>query len=85
MCHLHNLVNLRLDKPEFDCSKDLEGIYDCGCGSDEEEGTGLSRKGARAEEEGEKKLDERIEVEEREVEGDDVRRDPETGLELIGG
>jgi len=62
----------------------LEGIYDCGCGSDEEEGTGLSRKGARAEEEVEKELDERIEVKETER-AEDVRRDPETGLELIGG
>ena len=31
LCHLHNQVNLRLKKPEFDCTN-LEGIYDCGCG-----------------------------------------------------
>lgn len=33
-CHIHNKVNERLDKPEYDCSKILED-YDCGCGDDE--------------------------------------------------
>lgn len=31
-CHVHNQVNKRLKKPQFDCSK-LD--YDCGCGEDE--------------------------------------------------
>lgn len=35
-CDIHNKVNKRLDKPEYDCSKILED-YDCGCGSDEKE------------------------------------------------
>lgn len=35
-CHIHNKVNERLDKPEYDCTKILED-YDCGCGSDEQE------------------------------------------------
>ncbi|KAM0756565.1 hypothetical protein T439DRAFT_282338 [Meredithblackwellia eburnea MCA 4105] len=34
LCHLHNMVNARLGKPEFDCecSANLVGVYDCGCG-----------------------------------------------------
>ncbi|GAA5923389.1 flavin-linked sulfhydryl oxidase [Sporobolomyces koalae] len=79
LCHLHNLVNLRLGKPEFDCSKDLEGIYDCGCGSDEEEGTGQSRPSVKPESLEQKRKDPREQSE------DGTRRDPRTGLELIGG
>lgn len=35
-CHIHNQVNERLKKPEYDCTTILED-YDCGCGSDEKE------------------------------------------------
>lgn len=35
-CHIHNKVNERLEKPEYDCTTILED-YDCGCGSDEKE------------------------------------------------
>ncbi|ANZ73509.1 BA75_00355T0 [Komagataella pastoris] len=35
-CHIHNQVNKRLEKPQYDCSNILED-YDCGCGSDEKE------------------------------------------------
>ncbi|KAG7817383.1 hypothetical protein KL928_004118 [Ogataea angusta] len=35
-CHIHNQVNLRLHKQEYDCSNILED-YDCGCGQDEAE------------------------------------------------
>jgi len=31
LCFLHNQVNERLHKPEFDCA-DLDAAYDCGCG-----------------------------------------------------
>lgn len=31
LCYVHNLVNARLGKPEFDCLK-LDETYDCGCG-----------------------------------------------------
>lgn len=31
LCFVHNLVNTRLGKPEFDCLK-LDETYDCGCG-----------------------------------------------------
>ncbi|CAI5760321.1 unnamed protein product [Candida verbasci] len=34
-CHIHNKVNERLNKPEYDCTTILED-YDCGCGNDEE-------------------------------------------------
>jgi len=31
LCFLHNQVNERLHKPEFDCAN-LDATYDCGCG-----------------------------------------------------
>lgn len=31
LCYVHNLVNKRLKKPDFDCTK-LDSTYDCGCG-----------------------------------------------------
>lgn len=31
LCFLHNQVNERLKKPEFDCAH-LDATYDCGCG-----------------------------------------------------
>lgn len=31
LCHVHNQVNERLEKPEFDCAH-LDETYDCGCG-----------------------------------------------------
>lgn len=34
LCNLHNMVNKRLKKPEFDCTK-LNETYDCGCGPEE--------------------------------------------------
>ncbi|KAI0262251.1 ERV/ALR sulfhydryl oxidase domain-containing protein [Gloeopeniophorella convolvens] len=33
LCHVHNLVNERLKKPDFDCAH-LDEEYDCGCGDD---------------------------------------------------
>ncbi|GAA5859612.1 hypothetical protein JCM8547_006163 [Rhodosporidiobolus lusitaniae] len=95
LCSLHNRVNDRLGKPEFDCSADLEGVYDCGCrglDGDElevgEKGRIGTRKGegakveARAEEEEEGER-EAGRVEPLLVNGE--RTDPQTGLELIGG
>ncbi|KAH3663888.1 hypothetical protein OGAPHI_005291 [Ogataea philodendri] len=35
-CHIHNQVNTRLSKPQYDCSTILED-YDCGCAQDEED------------------------------------------------
>ena len=31
LCSVHNEVNKRLNKPQFDCAN-LDGEYDCGCG-----------------------------------------------------
>jgi hypothetical protein len=33
-CYVHNIVNKRLKKPEFNCA-DIGDAYDCGCGDDE--------------------------------------------------
>ncbi|KAG5978489.1 hypothetical protein E4U54_007033 [Claviceps lovelessii] len=33
LCSIHNVVNKRLDKPQFDCTK-IGDFYDCGCGDD---------------------------------------------------
>ena len=35
LCHVHNLINERLGKPEFDCLT-LNETYDCGCGPEPE-------------------------------------------------
>jgi hypothetical protein len=32
-CFVHNQVNKRLEKPQFDC-KNIGDFYDCGCGDD---------------------------------------------------
>ncbi|GAA5898616.1 hypothetical protein JCM6882_000880 [Rhodosporidiobolus microsporus] len=92
LCHLHNQVNSRLGKPEFDCSADLEGVYDCGCGGLSEEELEVGEKGRIGTgKEGGKVEVKREEEEEEEappapvVGADGKRRDPQTGLELIGG
>ncbi|KAF9545018.1 hypothetical protein EC957_011515 [Mortierella hygrophila] len=36
-CSVHNIVNIRLGKPEFDCST-LADVYKCGCADEPEEG-----------------------------------------------
>ena len=33
LCFVHNQVNTRLLKPEFDCAN-LDATYDCGCGDE---------------------------------------------------
>ncbi|KLO15085.1 hypothetical protein SCHPADRAFT_927368 [Schizopora paradoxa] len=33
LCHVHNEVNKRLEKPIFDCAH-LDSTYDCGCGDE---------------------------------------------------
>ena len=38
LCFLHNQVNERLGKPEFDCAN-LDATYDCGCGDEPIHGT----------------------------------------------
>jgi FAD-linked sulfhydryl oxidase len=69
MCYIHNLVNARLDKPIFDCSSGLEGIYDCGCAEDE-----ADAKGGTGNVNGEVVED-----------GEGGKRDPLTGEEMMGG
>ncbi|WVQ79417.1 hypothetical protein IAT38_001514 [Cryptococcus sp. DSM 104549] len=44
LCHVHNLVNARLEKPEFDCLT-LDETYDCGCGDDPSASTSSSSPG----------------------------------------
>ncbi|KAF9281933.1 hypothetical protein BGZ68_006308 [Mortierella alpina] len=36
-CSVHNMVNKRLDKPDFDCST-LADVYKCGCADEPQEG-----------------------------------------------
>ena len=33
LCHVHNLINAKLGKAEFDCLT-LDETYDCGCGDE---------------------------------------------------
>jgi hypothetical protein len=42
---LHNLINLRLGKEEFDCLT-LDSTYDCGCGDDPLAQNGTSIEGS---------------------------------------
>ena len=35
-CHVHNQVNIRLNKDIFDCAH-VSGRWDCGCGEEEPE------------------------------------------------
>jgi hypothetical protein len=37
LCSVHNMINERLGKPEFDCLT-LNDVYDCGCGPEGEDG-----------------------------------------------
>lgn len=53
-CFVHNEVNKRLKKAEFDCNK-LGDAYDCGCGDEDGKGKGKGKEGdAEAEAEGRK-------------------------------
>ncbi|KAG5912849.1 hypothetical protein E4U42_001755 [Claviceps africana] len=36
LCSVHNVVNERLKKPQFDCTK-IGDFYDCGCGDDKKD------------------------------------------------
>jgi FAD-linked sulfhydryl oxidase len=38
-CFVHNVVNKRLKKPEFNC-EDIGDAYDCGCGDEEPKASG---------------------------------------------
>ena len=46
-CEVHNEVNLRLGKPEFDCSRVEERWQGLACGGDDDEETGCARKPGR--------------------------------------
>lgn len=41
-CFVHNVVNKRLKKPEFDC-KDIGDAYDCGCGDEKPDPSGKDK------------------------------------------
>ncbi|WVR09766.1 hypothetical protein IAU60_006842 [Kwoniella sp. DSM 27419] len=41
LCHVHNQVNARLGKEEFDCLT-LDATYDCGCGDEGASASGVS-------------------------------------------
>ena len=85
LCHLHNLVNARLGKDEYDCGTNLRDVYDCGCGDEEEK----EREAQRAKKNKKVKDEEKRSSEEVSAalvdEAAGARRDPATGLELVGG
>ncbi|KAJ4370679.1 hypothetical protein N0V83_005200 [Neocucurbitaria cava] len=41
-CFVHNIVNKRLKKPEFNC-EDIGDAYDCGCGEEDPEESGKGK------------------------------------------
>lgn len=83
LCYLHNLVNERLGKEEFDCGVGLEGLYDCGCGDeplDSIEGGGVGGSS------GKKKVMELVaDIDDDIIGNKGDRIDPVTGEKLIGG
>ena len=44
LCYVHNLINLRLGKEEFDCLT-LDATYDCGCGDEAGSGEVATQRG----------------------------------------
>lgn len=61
LCHVHNLVNERLGKPEFDCLT-LTETYDCGCGPEGEGGAAEGKAVKTSNSEVRSEKDERAEV-----------------------
>lgn len=49
LCSVHNMVNARLGKDEFDCLT-LNDVYDCGCGPESEEGKTATTEGDKPKE-----------------------------------
>jgi hypothetical protein len=45
LCEVHNIVNKRLHKPDFDCLT-LNDVYDCGCANETSSASGPARTGA---------------------------------------
>ncbi|KAK0712913.1 ERV/ALR sulfhydryl oxidase domain-containing protein [Lasiosphaeria miniovina] len=58
-CMVHNKVNKRLKKPEFDCNN-IGDFYDCGCGDEDKEGKGTA--GGKAEDEAGHKSHKRADI-----------------------
>lgn len=71
LCHLHNQVNTRLLKPQFDCAT-LDAAYDCGCGPEPSAAAGAGQ--ALALEDGQEGDDD-----------EDEPRDALTGVAVIKG
>ncbi|KAK1829331.1 proteasome subunit beta type-1 [Podospora conica] len=61
-CEMHNIVNTRLHKPLFDCSK-IGDFYDCGCGDEDGKGKKGEGEGAKAKGEDDLKGRESLKVE----------------------
>lgn len=72
LCHIHNLVNASLNKPEFDCAK-LDETYDCGCGPEPSSSADLKRK------------EEGVVGSSSSSRGEPVKEDEITGVDMIKG
>ncbi|GAA5995231.1 flavin-linked sulfhydryl oxidase [Rhodotorula paludigena] len=83
LCHLHNLVNARLGKDEYDCGTNLRDVYDCGCGDEEEKERNAKGNGEVVGAKTEREARRRETTED--INDAETRRDPETGFELLGG
>ncbi|KAF8334226.1 ERV/ALR sulfhydryl oxidase domain-containing protein [Cantharellus anzutake] len=87
LCHIHNLVNIRLKKPEFDCGK-LDTTYDCGCGPNNTTSSHLSStSNSNSAPTTIPKLDTKdVKVEdESSPRGEPVKKDEITGVDMIRG
>ncbi|PVG02465.1 hypothetical protein CPB86DRAFT_822905 [Serendipita vermifera] len=81
LCYVHNLVNKRLEKEEFDCTK-LDDTYDCGCGDDPSEKKKQSHEQEQAQEQ---EHEHEHEHEHERVHDEEEMYDDETGERLIKG
>ncbi|KAK4057998.1 hypothetical protein OIO90_000737 [Microbotryomycetes sp. JL221] len=90
LCVVHNKVNERLGKDEFDCSQNLEGLYDCGCGEQpttEARDKDVKRDGHERQDDDSEYLAQTNASHQESVRYDDRGRriDPVTGARLVGG
>lgn len=58
LCHAHNLVNERLEKESFDCTK-IGDFYDCGCADDDKKKKGGAADADKKDDKKEEKKDDK--------------------------
>ncbi|KAH8103477.1 ERV/ALR sulfhydryl oxidase domain-containing protein [Cristinia sonorae] len=81
LCSVHNEVNARLKKPEFDCAN-LDATYDCGCGDDPISSSSSSAASPTATSNGKTDIIGHLHDP---MEDESIQRDKDTGVGMIKG